>query len=205
MAQLESNATKAIDKRMDALEPGSERYEVLQTARQFKTSWLDLGGQLFSVRKKKLFEQWGFPNFESYCQDEIRIKPRTAAKLTASFAFLKQEEPAVLKRDGIKRPLPAPEAIEVLKKAHETEEVSEEEYRRIKEMALDEVPVASLRKELKQSLPEPEPKSNKQAIKQLLNQAARLADGLAAVQGIPRVIVERTLALVDDLRSLIDH
>ncbi len=205
MSEIETNATKAISRKMEGVEPGTPRFEALESARRFKTSWVDLGGSLQKVKHKRLYEQWGFPSFEAYCQDEIRIKPRTAAKLTASFSFLKEEEPAVLKRDGVQRPIPDMAAVEVMRKARETESVPEEDYRKIKEMALDEQPISALRKELKQSLPPSEPPAPKQVIKQLVRQAAKLADTLANVQGIPRVIVDRAISLVDDIRALVDH
>ncbi len=203
MENKETKAAIAIDERMAQVKPGTPRYEALEAARRFKTSWTELGGALSRVRRKKLFSQWGFLSFESYCQDEIRIKPRTAAKLTASYTFLKEEEPAVLERDGLKRSIPDLAAVEVMRKARQDEYVSEEDYRRIKEMALDEVPASSLRKEYKQARPPPEIKPPEVVIKKLLEQANRLADSMAAVQGIPRAIIERVLALVDDLRSLI--
>ncbi|MBN2494488.1 MAG: hypothetical protein JXR96_07865 [Deltaproteobacteria bacterium] len=205
MADIESKAAQAITSKMEAVEPGTPRYEVLECARRFKTSWVDLGGNLYNVRRKKWYEKWGYPSFEAYCQQEIRIKPRTAAKLTASYSFLKEEEPAILKRDGLQRAIPDMAAVELLRKVHEKEEVAEDDYRRIKEMALDEQPVSVLRKELKQALPPPDPKPAKHVMKQLLAQADRLADNLAAVQGIPRVIIDRALALVDDIRALLEH
>lgn len=205
MADQETKATKAIAAKMDEVEPGTPRYEALEVARRFKTSWVELGGALYKVRQKRWFEQWGYPSFEAYCKDEIRIKPRTASKLTASYSFLREEEPAVLKRDGLVRPIPDLAAVEVMAKARQDEAVDEEEYRRIKEMALDEASPASLRKEYRQVLPPPEPPTPQAAIKKLVDQAARLADNLAAVQGIPRVILERALSLVDDLRALVEH
>lgn len=205
MPERESKAAKAIEEHMAEVEPGTPRYETLEVARRFKTSWVELGGALHKVRVKRLFEGWGFSSFEAYCKDEIRIKPRTAAKLTASFAFLKQEEPAVLKRDGVDRPIPDLAAVEVMRKARESEHVDDEEYRRIKDMALDDKSPAQLRKELRQVLPPPEPKPPAAVLKHLVAQANKLADSLAAVQGIPRVILERTLALVDDLRALVEH
>jgi len=205
MSAGETKATQAIDARMTNLEPGTPRYEALEVARRFKTSWIELGGALLKVRTKQFYKKWGYPSFESYCKDEIRIKPRTAAKLTASFSFLKEEEPSVLKRDGIKRPIPEPEAVEVLMKAKENSQVDEEGYRKIREMAFDAATPASLRKEYRQSLPPAEPQSPQVAVKKLLDQANKLADSLAAVQGIPRLILERALALVDDIRSLVEN
>ncbi len=205
MSAAETKATRAIDARLTNLEPGTPRYEALEVARRFKTSWIELGGTLLKVRTKQLFKKWGYPSFEAYCKDEIRIKPRTAAKLTASYAFLRQEEPSVLRRDGVQRPIPEPEAVEVLMKAKENDHVDEEGYRRIREMAFDAATPASLRKEYKQNLPPVQPPTPQHSLKRVLDQANKLADSLAAVQGIPRVILERALALVDDIRALVEH
>jgi hypothetical protein len=205
MAARESKAAKAISEKMSQIEPGTPRYEALEIARRFKTSWVELGGTLAGVRRKKLYEQWGFPSFEAYCKDEIRIKPRTAAKLTASFSFLKEQEPAVLRRDGLERPIPDMAAVDVLRRAREDEQVGDDQYRRIKEMALDEASPASLRREYREAQGPPEPPSQQEAVKKLVKQADRLADSLAAVQGIPRVILERAVALVDDLKALVSH
>ncbi len=204
MAEVESRAAQAIAQKLDRLEPGTPRHAALETARRFKTSWVELGEVLWGVQRKRMFEQWGYPTFEAYCQDEIRIKPRTAFKLTASYNFLKEEAPSVLKRDGVERPIPDPDAVEVLRKAKEVGQLGDEGYRRIKDLALDDTSPAQLRKEIREIAP-PEPKAPKNALKAVLTQANRLADSLAAVQGVPRVIIERALALVDDLRALIEH
>jgi hypothetical protein len=205
MAEHETKATRAMSQMLSQIEPGSPRFEALETARRFKTSWVELGSKLYSVRQGELFIEWGHPTFESYCKDELRIKPRTASKLTASYAFLKTEEPAMLKRDGLERPIPDLAAVEVLRKARDNDSVGDEDYRRIKELALEEASPASLRKELKESLPPPEPKPPNHAIKKLVEQANRLADSMAGVQGIPRLLLERALSLVDDLRKLIEN
>jgi hypothetical protein len=205
MADQESKAAQAITAKMAEIQPGTPRYEALEVARRFKTSWVELGGALHKIRNRSLFKEWGYPSFETYCKDEVRIKPRTAAKLTASYSFLKEEEPAVLKRDGIQRPIPDLAAVELMRKARKDENVDDEHYRRIRDMALEEVPPATLRREYRQVLPPPEPAPPQVALRKLVDQANRLADSLAGLQGIPRVILERALALVDDLRALIEH
>jgi hypothetical protein len=201
-AAAESKAVRAIAERLAEIPPDSPRHEVLQVARRFKTSWVELGNKLLEVRRRKMFEEWGYDSFDAYCQEEIRIKPRTAAKLTASYSFLKESEPAVLKRDGIANPIPDPEAVEVLRRAHEESKVPEAEYRRIRDLAFEDAPANLLRRELKPLVPAKEA-GPKELFKRLVGQAERLANTLASVQGVPRVIVDRALALVDDLRALV--
>jgi hypothetical protein len=203
MSDIESKAGRAIAQLMKDIEPGTPRFEVLEVARRFKTSWVELGAKLFEVRRKKLFEQWGYGKFDEYCKEEIRIKPRTATKLTTSYAFLKNEEPSVLRRDGVVKPMPDIQVVDMLRRAREQEELPEREYSKIKEMAFNDAPVADMRSELKQHQPAPARPSKPEVIKQLLGQARKLADGLAAVPGIPHVLVERALALVDGIRKLV--
>lgn len=203
MTKTESAASLALGKKMEQIEPGTPRYEALEVARRFKTSWVELGAKLFGVRNKKLYREWGFGKFEEYCRQELRIKPQTAAKLTASYAFLRQEGPAVLKRDGIEKPVPDMKVIDLLRRIREKERVPERDFSRIKELAFDDAPPAQLRRVLKQSRSEPEPPSKSDELKRLLNMAYRLADGLAAITGIPHVIVDRAISLVDDLRRLV--
>ncbi|NMB75714.1 MAG: hypothetical protein GYA21_11375 [Myxococcales bacterium] len=202
----ETKATRAIAERLRAVEPGTPRHEVLSAARKFKTSWVELGGKLWEVRKKEMYRDWGFDSFDLYCRDEIRIKPATAQKLTMSYGFLKSEEPQLLKRDGVVEPLPAPETVDLLRRAREKAKLPDEQYRRFREMAFDdEAPPSELRREMKPflSVVSPsEPRTSKQMFRKLVAQAQRLADTLASVAGVPRVIVERALALVDDLRTL---
>jgi hypothetical protein len=200
----ESSAQKEIEKRMEAIEEGSPRWDVLNIARRFKTTWVDLGSKLWDVRQKKLYESWGYEKFDDYCAHEIRIKPKTAAKLTASFWFLKKEEPAVLKRDGVTKPVPDVQIVDMLRNVKEKEEVPEKEYDRIKELAFKEnAPITTLRKEIKPYLAPKELPSADKLIKQFISQASRLAEGLAAAAGIPQGVVERALALVDDIKELV--
>jgi hypothetical protein len=203
MSEVESKGGRIIAQLLKDVEPGTPRFEVLDVARRFKTSWVELGGKLYEVRRKKLYEQWGYGKFDEYCSQEIRIKPRTATKLTSSYAFLKDEEPSVLKRDGVVRPVPDVQVVDMLRRVRDKETLPEREYNKIKEMAFNDAPVADVRTEMKQHLPAPRSPSKGQVINQLMGHARKLADGLAAVPGIPRVLVEGALTLVDGIRKLV--
>jgi hypothetical protein len=203
MSDIETKGEKIIAQLMKDIEPGTPRFEILEVARRFKTSWVELGGKLYEVRRKKLYEQWGYGKFDEYCSREIRIKPRTATKLTTSYAFLKNEEPAVLRRDGVVRPVPDIQVVEMLRRAREKEALPEREYSKIKEMAFNDAPIAEVRSQMKQHQPAQKGPTKGQVINNLLGQARKLADGLAAVPGIPHQLVERALALVDGIRKLV--
>ncbi len=48
-----------IEEKMSSLEEGSLRYHVLESAKNFKSSWIELGRSLYSVFKDKLYKEWG--------------------------------------------------------------------------------------------------------------------------------------------------
>ncbi|PIU40005.1 MAG: hypothetical protein COT00_03965 [Candidatus Omnitrophica bacterium CG07_land_8_20_14_0_80_50_8] len=128
----QSKAIHQIEERMGTLEPESLRYKILDTARRFKSSWIDLGQCLFSVYKDKLFKDWGYLTFEAYCLKEIGIKQLTAMKLLKSYSFLEHEEPAFLKRHSSagSKPsqIPSVESVNSLRLAKQSERISEGDY-----------------------------------------------------------------------------
>ena len=138
-----SKSIHQIEERMGELEPGSLRYKVLDSARRFKSSWIELGQCLFSVYKDKLFKDWGYLTFEAYCAKEIGIKQPTAMKLLRSYSFLEHEEPAFLKRQSLddQKPsqIPSVDSVNALRLAKQSERVSEDDYETLREDVLDHV------------------------------------------------------------------
>ncbi|MDH3961457.1 MAG: hypothetical protein OET55_09335, partial [Desulfuromonadales bacterium] len=59
-----TKGSQHIEQLMRQLPPESERYQVLATAKQFKSSWVELGEWLAKVSNKKQFSEWGFTSFE---------------------------------------------------------------------------------------------------------------------------------------------
>ena len=95
-ASTKSKGEQVIEGIMKELDPGSERYGVLSSAKRFKSSWVELGEKLLEVQRRGLFREWGYDSFEDYCTREIRIKKPTAQKLTHAYRYLKKEEPELL-------------------------------------------------------------------------------------------------------------
>ena len=63
-----------IDQLLQQLSPDSERYQVLMSAKRFKSSWAELGESLTRVANTGEFHDWGYASFEDYCAREIRIR-----------------------------------------------------------------------------------------------------------------------------------
>jgi hypothetical protein len=191
-----------------AVEPEGFRAEVLDTARNFKASWVELARHLVRVKRDGLFEEWGYATFEAYCARELRIKKTTAQKLVESFGFLEKHEPeavrAVADPEG-RRP-PALEVIEVLAAAEAAGRLDEEAYREVREK-LWERPVdpAQVRRELAKRFPAPEREEPpaELALRRLAAAARKLARELSGSGRVPRAVAERASALAEDVEKLI--
>lgn len=188
---------------MSSVDP-SFRQTVQLAAKRFKSSWVELGKLLTKVLNEGLYEQWGFPSFETYCLSELRIKKQTAMKLTRNFNFLEKHEPQVMKTPELAEAAPAFEVVEVLAQAEERGQLSASEYKSIRDSIWNqERPTSELRRELVEKFPAPEPKVNDTAeFKRLWGLSKRLHAELAANKKVPQAIAERAKALADDLEEL---
>jgi hypothetical protein len=133
-----SKSEHHIESIMNQLQPGSDRYEVLDKAKRFKSSWVELGEKLLQVSSRGHFREWGYQSFEEYCVQEIRIKRGTAEKLTMAYRFMEKEEPQLLNAREELKPLPDYRSIDLLRKAKEEKEFSEEEYGDLRKAVVEE-------------------------------------------------------------------
>jgi hypothetical protein len=199
-------ASRVEKELMDAqkdIPPGTFRFEVMTAARRFKSSWTELGAMLVRVRKEAAYEQWGYSTFEAYCLKELHIRRQTALKLTNSYAFLEKHEREVLNKPVEERP--SFEVVEVLAKAEERGQLSENEYQSIRdEIWKDERPPQAVARELSQRFPAPEPQAPAPAVqlRRLASTARRFADELKHSRKVPDAIQERAAALAEDLEEL---
>jgi hypothetical protein len=126
-----------IEQLMQQLPPGSERYQLLATAKQFKSSWVELGAGLARVSSSKRFAEWGFASFEDYCTKEVRIRRQTAEKLLLAFRFLERREPGLLERKA-GRTLPDYRSVDLLRQADEERHFSMAEYSELRQAVIAE-------------------------------------------------------------------
>jgi hypothetical protein len=149
--QTQSGAERHIETIMRDLDPSSERYRVLDVARRFKSSWVELGQELLRVNRDGLFRQWGYESFREYCSREIRIKQPTAQKLTRAYHYLSREEPELLNRKAELKPLPDYRTIDLLREAREEQGFSSEQYDALRKAVLeDERSHPAVRKQFKE-------------------------------------------------------
>ena len=132
-----TRGSQHIEQLMQQLPPDSERYQVLATAKQFKSSWVELGEWLAKVSNSRRFSEWGFSSFEDYCSKEVRIRRQTAEKLLLAFRFLERKEPGLLERKA-DRPLPDYRSVDLLRQADEEQQFSMEEYSELRQAVIEE-------------------------------------------------------------------
>jgi hypothetical protein len=127
---------QSLEEKMQGLDQNSLRYHILESAKKFKTSWIDLGRALYSVWKDKLYKGWGYEKIETYVSREIGIRKQTAMKLLRSYYFLEKEEPQYLKEDYTSSAqaglVPSYESVDILRLAKNKKELDTQDYDRLK-------------------------------------------------------------------------
>ena len=136
MTSIKTKSIQGIEQRMENLDGNSFRYHVLQTSKNFKTSWIALGRALHSIWKDKLYKDWGYSSFDAYTTREIGIRKQTSVKLLKSYYFLEKEEPQYLKEEYVKSAdtaaLPNYESVNLLRLAKDKKTLDDEDYARFK-------------------------------------------------------------------------
>lgn len=197
-----TSSERHIENIMQHVEPGSDRYDVLDKAKRFKSSWVELGEKLLQVSSKGHFREWGYKSFEEYCVQEIRIKRATAEKLTMAYHFMEKEEPQLLSPKEELKPLPDYRSIDLLRKAKEEKGFTEEEYGDLRKSIIEEErshptvakkykEVAALREEVNPLIP----------LKASISAARRLDSNLRALSDVPDVYFQQVGEMITHLEA----
>lgn len=136
MEAAKTKSIKNIEEKMENLDVNSLRYHILESAKNFKCSWIELGRSLYSVYKDKMYKEWGYPNFDIYVSREIGIRKQTAMKLLKSYYFLEKEEPQYLKTDytDSSKPanIPSYESVDILRQVKNKKVFDDDDYSNFK-------------------------------------------------------------------------
>jgi len=150
MPERKPKSIQNIEEKMESLDTNSLRYHILESAKNFKISWIELGRSLYSVWRDKLYKDWGFSTFDIYTAKEIGIRKPTAMKLLRSYYFLEKEEPAYLKNDYTEAAkVPSYEAVDLLRKAKDKKTLDAQDYSKLKkEIFEDGKDIQSVKRDL---------------------------------------------------------
>ena len=200
--ETKTKGSQYIEELMRQLAPESERYQVLATAKQFKSSWVELGEWLAKVSNNKRFSEWGFTSFEDYCTKEVRIRRQTAEKLLLAFRFLERREPGLLERkEG--RPLPDYRSVDLLRQADEEKQFSMEEYSELRQAVVEEErnhPLIAKRFRDMTHSHQPEQKTVHQH-RNALMAARRLSTSLQEIPDVPHELSQAVKGLIGFLEG----
>lgn len=190
------------------------RLRAVETARQFKRSWLEMARVILEVRNRRSYESWGYPDVYAYCLEELRIKRPTVEKLVLSYSTISEHAPKVLNYDGVAQPIPSVDSVDYLAKAlreRDTEEdgsglPSEDVIAELKQAIFEEgAPVQSLRKRFDPIIhPKSEAEIERDAIKKALGALRRLEATLLDVT-LEMELFEESRSLFERLHRALEQ
>lgn len=190
------------------------RLRAVETARQFKRSWLEMARVILEVRNRRSYESWGFRDVYAYCYEELRIKRPTVEKLILSYSTISEHAPKVLNYDGIAQQIPSVDSVDYLAKALREREdedddsplPSEDVIAELKQAIFEEgAPVQSLRKRFDPIInPKSEADLEREAIKKALAALRRLEATLLDVT-LEMELFEESQALFERLHRALEE
>lgn len=217
MNRLKTKSLEAIEEKMSGMDTESLRFQILQNAKSFKTSWIGLGQALYSVWKDKLFKDWGFLTFDAYTSKEIGIRKNTALKLLKTYYFLEKEEPHLVDKDYVKTKdaaeVPTYESVDVLRLARKKRMLDEEDYTRFKKDVLEngrdgrevKKDLTALIKQREELEPEEARRKKREAtIKRLLSTLRSLKTEIEITKVLPSDVLKQTKMLIDRIEAEIE-
>ena len=210
-AKILTKTDRQMEDRMHAVSDDPERAETLLKARAFKRTWLELAEALCRANEKRLWEKWGFSDFDAYCRKELHLRGSTVAKLLGSYRFLETSAPKVIERsraDHYDAPIPSLPAVEFVQRATETGAADAETLRSIHRSAFEEGVEAPLltRQFGKLAFPQSD-RERKDKLRGSIAQAARRLSALIAEDGapVPKPIASRLEASIGELLEAIEN
>lgn len=210
-SKIITKTDRAMEDRMVAVSDDPVRADTLAKARAFKRTWLELAEALSRAHEKRLWEKWGFSDFDAYCRKELHLRASTVAKLLGSYRFLESSAPRVIERaraDHYDAPIPSLPAVEFVKRATEEGTADAETLRSIHRVAFDEgaeAPVLT-RKFAEMVFPQTD-RERKEKLRGQIAAAARRLSALIAEDGapVPKQLAIRVEETVGELLEAIEN
>ncbi|MEM7677043.1 MAG: hypothetical protein AAF449_13650 [Myxococcota bacterium] len=215
----ERPAVQDMAERLRSLEPGTQRFIVLQSAIDFKRSWVHLAKHLAHVRNAGAYREWGYRTFEAYAQHELNLRRDTCQKLVRSYDFLNSHERPLLDKaeraplpgdpsfdGGQLVPLPNYQALDILAEARQNPNLSEDDYKEIRDQVFrDDPAAAAVKKLVRERAPEAaaqKENDRNERLRKALNMAERLY-GILLEEEVPEGIAHSVEQAVGGLRKLL--
>jgi hypothetical protein len=213
-AKILTKTDRQMEDRMMAVSDDPVRADALQKARAFKRTWLELAESLSRITEKRLWEQWGFTDFDAYCRKELHLRGSTVAKLLGSYRFLETSAPRVIERartdhaPDFAAPIPSLKTVEFVQKATDRGAADDETMRAIHRVAFDEgVEAPVLAKKFGELVFPQTAGEKKDKLRAQISAAARRLSALIAEDGspVPRQLAIRIEETVGELLEAIEN
>jgi hypothetical protein len=214
MDTLKTKSLGRIEERMEGVEPGSLRHQILKSAKEFKTSWVDLGRALYTAWKDKMFKSWGYTTFDAYTAKEIGIRKATALKLLKSYYFLEKEHASYLEEEYLDQSeasrVPPVESIDLLRRAKEGKKIDQDDYATLKSSVFEKgKDPGDVKRELTQMIRQREEldpdeafeKRQQAALKRLLGTLASLHREAEISKLLPAALLREIAGLVKKIEA----
>jgi len=214
MTKLSTRSLNSIENKMGDIDEDSIRYRILRSAKNFKTSWIELGQALYSAWKDKLYKEWGYITFDAYTQKEIGIKKTTALKLLKSYYFLEKEEPAYVQKEHTEScdagNIPNLDSVNMLRLAKNKDVMDRDDYARLKKEVLDngkepkdfKKDLTTLIRQREELDPDEARKARRIAtLKRLISMLKAVKTEAEASKLLPANIIKETVSLISRIES----
>lgn len=202
---MPTKVVSRLQERINEFPEGSFRRNVLESARRFKSSWVELGRLLSQVRREESWRDWGYEGFDSYCAKELFLTRATAEKLTVSYGFLERREPDMVRARQV-REAPPFEVIEVLSRAEAAGRLDDRAWAELREGVLegeaDRTEVAKRLHERFGPAPRPPPAAPAERLARLAAAANRLAEACEEEREVPAALRRHARELAEALARL---
>jgi hypothetical protein len=211
-AKILTKTDRKMEDTMLAVADDPVRADTLQKARAFKRTWIELAQALTRVSDKRLWEGWGYPDFDAYCRKELHLRGSTVAKLLGSYRFLETSAPRVIERarevESLDAPIPSIPVVEFVRKATEEGNADEETLRTIHRVAFDEgAEPAALKKSFGDIVFPQSAREKKDKMRAAIAAAARRLSALVAENGapLPRELAIRVEETIGELLEAVEN
>ncbi len=214
MEQIKTKTIRNIEEKIQGLDESSLRRHILEAAKNFKTSWLELGRALYSVWKDKSFKEWGFASFDTYTAKEIGVRKQTAMKLLKSYYFLEKEEPRYLEEGYVSEApavsVPTYETVNVLRLAKGKKALANADYDHLKKEVFEKgkdyrqvrQDLTTLIRQREELGPQDAYQKRRQAtIKRFLSTLKALKKEIEISKLLPAAIIKEAEKLIEKLES----
>ena len=210
-SKILTKTDRMMEDRMMAVSSDPERADTLQKARSFKRTWLELAEALSRVSEKRLWEKWGFSDFDAYCRKELHLRSATVAKLLGSYRFLETSAPKVIERartDHFEAPIPSIATVEFVQKATAEGHADEETLRTIHHSAFEEgLEKPMLARKFGELVFPQTDRDKREKMRAQLAQTARRLSSLLAEDGspVPKQLAVRVEETIGELLEAIEN